>query len=213
MLVLLRDRNTARFAVEVFEWLYKALEHEQYCRLFQIILTDRNSKFTDSVAIAYTEFGEVRAEFSTAIRSIPDKRVAVRLHINLFSVSSRRAYPLTICGRGIFCLWWVTLTPIQEKSWTANLYAGCSASYMENPLCLPSAFRRSSPTILTWHPICSRSKTRLPPFGIYLYLEVEVTLARFAKTLRSPLRMPISSLSVRFTYMLKHRSEIFQFPL
>ena len=73
MLVLLRDRNTARFAVEVFEWLYKALEHEQYCRLFPIILTDRNSKFTDSVAIAYTEFGEVRAESDVYKRQVYDE--------------------------------------------------------------------------------------------------------------------------------------------
>ena len=47
MLAFLRDRNTARSVTEVFEWLYETLGHEQYCRLFPIILTDRGSEFTD----------------------------------------------------------------------------------------------------------------------------------------------------------------------
>ena len=61
MLAFLRDRNTARSVTEVFEWLYETLGHEQYCRLFPIILTDRGSEFTDPVSIECTEFGEVRS--------------------------------------------------------------------------------------------------------------------------------------------------------
>ena len=61
MLAFLRDRNTARSVAEVFEWLYEILGHEQYCRLFPIILTDRGSEFTDPVSIECTEFGEVRS--------------------------------------------------------------------------------------------------------------------------------------------------------
>ena len=55
MLAFLRDRNTARSVTEVFEWLYETLGHEQYCRLFPIILTDRGSEFTDPVSIECTE--------------------------------------------------------------------------------------------------------------------------------------------------------------
>ena len=51
MLAFLRDRNAARSITEVFEWLYNVLGHEQYCRLFPIILTDRGSEFTDPVSI------------------------------------------------------------------------------------------------------------------------------------------------------------------
>lgn len=61
MLAFLRDRNTARSVTEVFEWLYNILGHEQYCRLFPIILTDRGSEFTDPVSIECTKFGEIRS--------------------------------------------------------------------------------------------------------------------------------------------------------
>ena len=61
MLAFLRDRNTARSVTEVFEWLYNILGHEQYCRLFPIILTDRGSEFTDPVTIECTKFGEIRS--------------------------------------------------------------------------------------------------------------------------------------------------------
>ena len=61
MLAFLRDRNTARSVTEVFELLYETLGHEQYCRLFPIILTDRGSEFTDPVSIECTKFGEIRS--------------------------------------------------------------------------------------------------------------------------------------------------------
>lgn len=61
MLAFLRGRNSARSVTEVFEWLYETLGHEQYCRLFPIILTDRGSEFTDPVSIECTKFGEIRS--------------------------------------------------------------------------------------------------------------------------------------------------------
>lgn len=61
MLAFLRGRNTARSVTEVFEWLYETLGHEQYCRLFPIILTDRGSEFTDPVSIECTKLGEIRS--------------------------------------------------------------------------------------------------------------------------------------------------------
>lgn len=61
ILAFLRDRNTARSVTEVFEWLYETLGHEQYCRLFPIILTDRGSEFTDPVSIECTKLGEIRS--------------------------------------------------------------------------------------------------------------------------------------------------------
>ena len=61
LLAFLRERNTARSVTEVFEWLYEILGHERYYCLFPILLTDRGSDFTDSVAIECTEFGEVRS--------------------------------------------------------------------------------------------------------------------------------------------------------
>ena len=61
MLAFLRDRNTARSVTEIFEWLYRTLGHELYCRMFPVILTDRGSEFTDPLAIECTEYGEIRS--------------------------------------------------------------------------------------------------------------------------------------------------------
>lgn len=61
MLAFLWERNTAWSVTVVFEWLYETLGHEQYCRLFSIILTDRGSEFIDPVSIECIASGEVRS--------------------------------------------------------------------------------------------------------------------------------------------------------
>lgn len=73
MLAFLRDRNSARSVTEVFEWLYETLGHEQYCRLFPIILTDRGSEFTDPVSIECTNKEKTGQYLSFRSIPIPDK--------------------------------------------------------------------------------------------------------------------------------------------
>lgn len=60
MLAFLRDANTARSVTEVINDLYKCLGREQFCKMFQIILTDRGSEFTDPSAIEFDEEGNRR---------------------------------------------------------------------------------------------------------------------------------------------------------
>lgn len=52
MLAFIRDNNTAKSVTKIFDWLYEQLGHEVFTSLFQVILTDRGSEFTNPLAIA-----------------------------------------------------------------------------------------------------------------------------------------------------------------
>ena len=59
-LMYLRDRNTAKTVVDVFEMLREILGDDDFTRLFQIILTDRGSEFTDPLSIEASPYtGEI----------------------------------------------------------------------------------------------------------------------------------------------------------
>ena len=51
LLAFLRDHNTARSVLDVFNDLYAMFGRETYCRLFPVILTDRGSEFSNPVPI------------------------------------------------------------------------------------------------------------------------------------------------------------------
>ncbi|MGN0403383.1 MAG: IS30 family transposase [Acetatifactor sp.] len=55
MLAFIRDNNTAKSVTEVFDRLYEQLGHEAFTSLFQVILTDRGSEFTNPLAIEFTK--------------------------------------------------------------------------------------------------------------------------------------------------------------
>ena len=60
-LMFLRDRNTAASVTEIFKKLRVQLGGERFQALFQVILTDRGSEFTDPTRIeADTETGEIQ---------------------------------------------------------------------------------------------------------------------------------------------------------
>ena len=60
-LMFLRDRNTAGSVTEIFRQLRKTLKEEKFPMLFQVILTDRGSEFTDPEKIeADTDTGEIQ---------------------------------------------------------------------------------------------------------------------------------------------------------
>lgn len=61
LLAFLRDHNTARSVLDVFNDLYAMFERETYCRLFPVILTDRGSEFSNPVPIEQDENGELRS--------------------------------------------------------------------------------------------------------------------------------------------------------
>lgn len=55
MLAVIRDNNTAKSVTEIFDWLYEQLGHEVFTSLFQVILTDRGSEFTNPLAIEFNK--------------------------------------------------------------------------------------------------------------------------------------------------------------
>ena len=60
MLAYLREANTARSVNEIINELYETLGREQFCQMFQVILTDRGSEFTDPSAIEFDKDGNRR---------------------------------------------------------------------------------------------------------------------------------------------------------
>lgn len=60
MLAFIRDTNTARSVSEIFDQLYRLLGHDTFTSLFQVILTDRGSEFTNPLAIEFNENNERR---------------------------------------------------------------------------------------------------------------------------------------------------------
>ena len=61
LLAFLRDHNTARSVLDVFNDLYAMFGRETYCRLFPVILTDRGSEFSNPVPIEQDENDELRS--------------------------------------------------------------------------------------------------------------------------------------------------------
>ena len=60
MLAFIRDHNTARSVTDIFNKLYVLLGHEKFTELFQVIVTDRGSEFTDPLGIEFNGDGERR---------------------------------------------------------------------------------------------------------------------------------------------------------
>ena len=67
LLAFLRDHNTARSVTDIFEDLYSRLGHDDYCKLFPVILTDRGSEFSNPTAIEKTLTAILVAVSSIAI--------------------------------------------------------------------------------------------------------------------------------------------------
>jgi IS30 family transposase len=61
MLAFLRPANTAHSVQDAFEWLYSRLGHENFLRLFQLILTDNGSEFSNPLAIELNSQGVRRS--------------------------------------------------------------------------------------------------------------------------------------------------------
>ena len=58
MLAFLRDANTAQSALDKIDFLYDALGHDDFTRLFSVLLTDNGSEFTNPLAFEFN--GELR---------------------------------------------------------------------------------------------------------------------------------------------------------
>ena len=60
MLAFIRDANTARSVADIYNHLDRLLGREAFRLLFQVILTDRGSEFSDPLSIECDENGEIR---------------------------------------------------------------------------------------------------------------------------------------------------------
>jgi IS30 family transposase len=60
MLAFLREANTARSVTETINNLYNLLGRERFCEMFQVILTDRGSEFTDPASLEFDKEGNRR---------------------------------------------------------------------------------------------------------------------------------------------------------
>ena len=61
MLAFIRDANTARSVTDIFNDIDKRIGRNAFTELFQLILTDRGSEFTDPLSIEVDEWGEIRS--------------------------------------------------------------------------------------------------------------------------------------------------------
>lgn len=60
MLAFIRDANTSRSVTEIFDGLYGELQPEDFCRLFQVLLGDNGSEFSNPTAIEKDQQGNQR---------------------------------------------------------------------------------------------------------------------------------------------------------
>ena len=70
MLAFIRDTNTARSVTKIFDQLYELLGHDTFTSLFQVILTDRGSEFTNPMSIEFNKNNERRARRVISILTI-----------------------------------------------------------------------------------------------------------------------------------------------
>ena len=59
-LAYLRDRNTSKSVIDIFEQLYEDLGREVFCKLFPVILTDNGSEFSNPLALEFDRDGKRR---------------------------------------------------------------------------------------------------------------------------------------------------------
>lgn len=78
MLAFIRDANTARTVTEIFDQLYDLLGHDTFNSLFQVILTDRGSEFTNPHAIEFNKDNERRTRVFYCDLNAPIKKVGVK---------------------------------------------------------------------------------------------------------------------------------------
>ena len=77
MLAFLRERNTAASVFYIFEELYRTLSPENFKKLFQVILTDNGSEFSDPLSLEMDEDNELRTRIFYCDPSAPYQKGAI----------------------------------------------------------------------------------------------------------------------------------------
>lgn len=79
MLAFLREANTAKSVTEVIDKLYEILGKELFCKMFQVILADRGSEFTDPSAIEFDKDGNRRSYVFYCDPQRPDQKGSIEV--------------------------------------------------------------------------------------------------------------------------------------
>lgn len=79
MLAYLREANTAKSVAEAINNLYEILGQEQFCKMFQVILADRGSEFTDPSAIEFDAAGNRRTYVFYCDPQRPDQKGSIEV--------------------------------------------------------------------------------------------------------------------------------------
>lgn len=79
MLAYLREANTAKSVTEAINNLYEILGREQFCKMFQVILADRGSEFTDPSAIEFDAWGNRRTYVFYCDPQRPDQKGSIEV--------------------------------------------------------------------------------------------------------------------------------------
>ena len=77
MLAFIRDANTSQSVIDIFEWLWWALGPDLFCLLFQVVLGDNGSEFTNPSAIEMDPQGERRTRLFYCDPAAPYQKPAV----------------------------------------------------------------------------------------------------------------------------------------
>jgi len=77
MLAFIRDANTSQSVIEVFDDLYEALQPEVFKRLFQVVLGDNGSEFSNPDAIETDGQGKLRTKVFYCDPSAPYQKGAI----------------------------------------------------------------------------------------------------------------------------------------
>ncbi|MBU5483959.1 IS30 family transposase [Clostridium sp. MSJ-11] len=83
MLAFLREANTSKSVIDVFDYLYKTLGRNTYEKLFPIILTDNGSEFSNPKAIEYGPDGILRSRVFYCDSSAPYQKGAIEVNHSL----------------------------------------------------------------------------------------------------------------------------------
>jgi IS30 family transposase len=71
-----REANTAQSVVDIFDYLYEILGHDNFVILFRIIVTDNGSEFSNPRAIEFNSKGERRAKIFYCNPNTPGQKGA-----------------------------------------------------------------------------------------------------------------------------------------
>lgn len=74
MLAFIRDNNDSQSVIDIFDMLYEKLGKEMFKKLFQVILTDNGSEFSNPTKIEFDKDGEQRTKIFYCEPSRPDQK-------------------------------------------------------------------------------------------------------------------------------------------